>query len=622
MQTVFANDMVAHVWAQQRQPSGRSNNGNFYFEGRTLYSYGSHYPVGIFAGVGGPVFLNSTSSSMTTNGKHKPAARAAVRHLERFYMPELDEIADMIGRAASNGGRLPASAPNHYAKAAERYLAKNWREIDSDNPGAAWILRAIGSRATWAAMRARLSAKADAEAARNAARLKAHNVKAGREMAARPWPVMRAEAWQGATDYRQRGLVETIKDIRDARLATPKAHKRVRAELWKRETALRAIAASARDDADRHGNAGDRTKARAVLGRLRRFKAGQIGAVPGYDGPPNDGAARLAAALALPTGAGWRMLADMLAEIGRLPVTIPPAIRRAGDTLRREADAIATAREGEEKQRREIAEARRRVRDGLQSFNRGRRNYRLHKADVAARVAAGEVTQYNANRALLRSLDSILSYVPAARPWGAERGLERAPALAARAERIAARAEAIAAELAPERESLLSDVERQAEAARLAEAERRARIRAMTAEEKRAAWEAGELERSDVRELEYKAGPLLRAVGASVDGCTVTGGTLETSQGATVPLRHAFRVFQFIALCRANGRGWRPGTWGPKQIRVGHFRVDSVAPSGNFEAGCHLIKWPEVARLAERLGVAGCLAELPEIESALEPEAE
>lgn len=236
--------------------------------------------------------------------------------------------------------------------------------------------------------------------------------------------------------------------------------------------------------------------------------------------------------------------------------------------MRREADAIATAREGEESRRRDIAEARRRVRESLSTFNRGRRSYYRAKES-----GAWDEPHFERQRA--RMLDSILYHVPTAEPWGTERGFELCPALAERAERE--------------------------------------RVAAMTADEKRAAWQAGELPAHYVRELEREAGPLLRAVGAEIDGCTVSGGTLETSQGATVPLRHAFRVFQFIALCRAEGKRWTPGAWGPRQIRVGHFRVDSVAPSGDFVAGCHSIKWPEVESLASRLGVADCLAPLADI---------
>jgi hypothetical protein len=48
MRKVFDNAMVAHVWAQQEQDEGRSGNGNFYFSGPTIYSYGSHFPIATF----------------------------------------------------------------------------------------------------------------------------------------------------------------------------------------------------------------------------------------------------------------------------------------------------------------------------------------------------------------------------------------------------------------------------------------------------------------------------------------------------------------------------------------------------------------------------------------------
>lgn len=352
-----------------------------------------------------------------------------------------------------------------------------------------------------------------------------------------------------------------------------------------------------------------------MLAKLRRFRDGRIGFVPGYDGP--DGLAKREAALELPTGAGWRTLAGLLAELARLPVHMPPAMRAAAlGELYAKADAIATEREGEEKQRQEIRDARRRTRETLATFNRERRAYRRHLAALNVDSAPG------LPRTLAWTLDSILSRVPDARPWGTERGFELRPDLAERAARIATAAQAIAAELEPIRDEMRTEAERREAAARAAERAERERVAAMTADEKRAAWEAGELDRQHVRDVETVSGPLLRAVGAEIDGCRVMGGTLETSQGATVPLRHAFRVFQFVALCRAEGKAWTPGAWGPRHIRVGHFTVDRIDSTGNFTAGCHAIKWPEVARLADRLGVSGCLATLPELAAELAGEAD
>lgn len=38
------NSMVAHLWANEKQES--ANGSNFYFEGESIYSYGSHFEVG------------------------------------------------------------------------------------------------------------------------------------------------------------------------------------------------------------------------------------------------------------------------------------------------------------------------------------------------------------------------------------------------------------------------------------------------------------------------------------------------------------------------------------------------------------------------------------------------
>lgn len=45
MRNVFTNSELTHIWANQLQNSGRNSNGNVYFEGSTIYSYGSHFPI-------------------------------------------------------------------------------------------------------------------------------------------------------------------------------------------------------------------------------------------------------------------------------------------------------------------------------------------------------------------------------------------------------------------------------------------------------------------------------------------------------------------------------------------------------------------------------------------------
>ena len=70
---------------------------------------------------------------------------------------------------------------------------------------------------------------------------------------------------------------------------------------------------------------------------------------------------------------------------------------------------------------------------------------------------------------------------------------------------------------------------------------------------------------------------------------------LETSRGAVVPWLDALRVFTLAQACRNTGRAWeRNGT----QCPVGHFQIDKVTQEGNLRAGCHLIAWSEMERLA------------------------
>ena len=102
-------------------------------------------------------------------------------------------------------------------------------------------------------------------------------------------------------------------------------------------------------------------------------------------------------------------------------------------------------------------------------------------------------------------------------------------------------------------------------------------------------------------------GPLLRAVNVERDESgNVAGGELQTTQGARVPLTHAIRVFRFLKLCRERGEGWKANG---RFIRVGHFTVDRIESNGDFVAGCHSIRWAEVAALAERLGLADLAAD-------------
>lgn len=92
MKKVFDNSMVAHIWAQQNQPEARSNNGNFWFEGATIWSYATAMatflkPYHFKAKDNALVFINVDSYSVTTSS-HQSDIRQANRasRMDTFYV--------------------------------------------------------------------------------------------------------------------------------------------------------------------------------------------------------------------------------------------------------------------------------------------------------------------------------------------------------------------------------------------------------------------------------------------------------------------------------------------------------------------------------------------------------
>lgn len=78
------NKQVAHLWANKSRPSAKGSH--FYFEGDTIYSYGSHFPIARhYKGV---VLFTAQSHSVTT-AKHKGYVRSAMTHLKSFTIPDI-----------------------------------------------------------------------------------------------------------------------------------------------------------------------------------------------------------------------------------------------------------------------------------------------------------------------------------------------------------------------------------------------------------------------------------------------------------------------------------------------------------------------------------------------------
>ena len=77
MKTVFTDkNEIAHMWAHQRQAHARDSASNFYFEGNTIYSYGSHFPIAKILEDNTILFTVDTYSSTTV--KHIGIVKRAI----------------------------------------------------------------------------------------------------------------------------------------------------------------------------------------------------------------------------------------------------------------------------------------------------------------------------------------------------------------------------------------------------------------------------------------------------------------------------------------------------------------------------------------------------------------
>jgi len=80
MKQVFNTSELPHVWASQKQNEGRA--GSFYFSGKTIYSYGSHFPI---ATIDGENVLFTKRSYSNTTAKHISKTRQAISHKTIIY---------------------------------------------------------------------------------------------------------------------------------------------------------------------------------------------------------------------------------------------------------------------------------------------------------------------------------------------------------------------------------------------------------------------------------------------------------------------------------------------------------------------------------------------------------
>lgn len=625
---VFSNDMAAHVWAQGTQDSGRGSKGAVYFEGARLFSYGSHYLTG-FRLADGRALINGDSYSVTTGGHVSTARRAVTGRAETLpgltdfdsnvlrpwaYLTEAlagldpetakDRRAQIMARAVKwFEGRAPYQDAAETRALFRRSGPPAFPHIGQD--AAALAFEALGVPADKAA---RLAAKALAKRARNAAAWKqaAEAAKTAEALdLARDWskrnPADTARELAGVPGRQYFNLAQATARAEAQGRELFRAMKAARAKGWTRMAEqVRAHYLAVRAAPKAWAEA-DRKK------RIRAFLADRLGLVRAGRALVLEPLADVAARQADESRTAWDSKPVRVLEMARRALVDLGAVK---------AEELAPQAAQEPQEDSAVLAMLRRIMRALG----------LLTPDMSARfladfrafgLALARVTA-QATRARNRAELAAVRAFRAAEARAAQGGAAVTEQEAKGAEAWAAARRYSWPALDPFRKAgfTAEAVKAEGERARLA---LNAAVTARKAAEALAwkAWADGQADTwrnfgegparpAGPMPREYLAqggrlsdgngGALLRAkvTAWGADG-RAEAGTLETSWGAQVPLAHAIRAFRFLALCRAEGKAWAANG---KTLHVGHFAIDRVDTAGNFRAGCHLINWPEVERVA------------------------
>jgi hypothetical protein len=89
---VFDTGEIPHLWAHRTQEEARNCQGNLYFTGHTIYSYGSHFPIArhVVSEAGEQAVLFTIGTYSVTTSSHCSAVRSAIpSRTPVFHVPNV-----------------------------------------------------------------------------------------------------------------------------------------------------------------------------------------------------------------------------------------------------------------------------------------------------------------------------------------------------------------------------------------------------------------------------------------------------------------------------------------------------------------------------------------------------
>jgi len=122
-------------------------------------------------------------------------------------------------------------------------------------------------------------------------------------------------------------------------------------------------------------------------------------------------------------------------------------------------------------------------------------------------------------------------------------------------------------------------------------------------EAKRTAEKAEQTKRERAEAIVRQQELIIKWRGGEYSGCLydvpvmlrIDGGEVVTSRGAHFPVSHAKRALAFIRKVRESGQAYvRNG----HTIHLGPYALDRIEPDGTVKAGCHVVSWKEIERIA------------------------
>lgn len=75
---------------------------------------------------------------------------------------------------------------------------------------------------------------------------------------------------------------------------------------------------------------------------------------------------------------------------------------------------------------------------------------------------------------------------------------------------------------------------------------------------------------------------------------------IQTSRGAEFPVSHARLAWRVVLMHKTHGNEWRRNG---HSIHLGAFAIDRIEPDGTVHAGCHVVRFDEIERMARTLGL-------------------